>query len=62
MLISKNLENRRKTTIVVMENGKITSENTTISQEFTMAMISERIKKGLGQEPRNSGQEKKKGG
>jgi hypothetical protein len=32
--ISENLENRRKTTMGVLEKGKITSENTTVSQEF----------------------------
>jgi hypothetical protein len=48
MPILKNLENKRKTTIGIMEKGKITSENTTVSQEFAKAMISERIKKRLG--------------
>jgi hypothetical protein len=44
-LQSKNLENKRKTTRVVLEKGKITLENTTVSQEFVKAMISESIKK-----------------
>jgi hypothetical protein len=55
MPISKNPENKPKTTMVVLEKGKITSENTTVSHEFVKAMISERIKKRLEYETRNSG-------
>jgi hypothetical protein len=47
MPFSKNLENKRKTTIDIMEKGNMTIENTTVSQEFAKAMTSERIKKGL---------------
>jgi hypothetical protein len=45
MPISKNLENKRKTTIGVLEKGKIKLENTTVSQEFASAMIIEKDKK-----------------
>jgi hypothetical protein len=58
MPISKNLENKRKTTIDIMEKGNMTIENTTVSQEFAKAMTSERIKKGLWQEPKTTDRER----
>jgi hypothetical protein len=53
MPILKNLENKRKTTIGVLEKGKITLENSMVLHEFAIEMISERIKKSEDREQKN---------